>query len=92
MLLQRNSSNILYQVRNELFCSWDGYELRQGKFFIVFEKSRLLDTLPLITDCQIGDDGEAYPGKWKHYGIYCQNHIIDIISHNEPIIKKLDIA
>lgn len=83
---------ILYQIRNESFCSWDDYELRQGKFFIIFEKSRLLDTLPLITDCQIGDDGEAYPGKWKHYGIYCQNHIIDIISHNEPIIKKLDIA
>ena len=83
---------ILYQVRNESFCSKDDYDIQQGKFFIVFDKSRLLDMLHTITDCQIAVNGDSYPGNWKHYGIYCQNHIIDIISHNEPVIKKLDIA
>lgn len=80
---------ILYQTRNESYCSYDDYEIRQGKYFIVFKKSRLLDSLPAITDCQISSDGVAYPGEWVHYGIYCQNHIIDIISHNKPIIRKL---
>lgn len=79
---------ILYQTRNESYCSFDGYEIKQGKYFIIFEKSGLLDVLPLITDCQILSDGTAYPGNWKHYGIYCRNHIIDVISHNEPTIKK----
>ncbi len=81
---------ILHQTRNESFCSWDEYEIRNGRYFILFEKSRLLDMLPMITDCQRDSDGAAYPGEWKHYGIYCQNHIIDVISHNEPTIKKLE--
>ncbi len=83
-------SYILHQTRNESLCSWDEYELRNGRYFILFERSRLLDMLPMITDCQRGLDGTAYPGEWKHYGIYCQNHIIDVISHNEPVIRKLE--
>ena len=80
---------ILYQTRNESYCSWDNYEIQKGKSFIIFEKSRLLDVLPQLTDCQKLKDGTYYPGKWKHYGIYCQNHIVDIISCNEPTIKKI---
>ena len=81
---------ILYQTRNESYTSWDDYEIRNGTYFIIFEKSRLLDALPVLTDCQILSDGTPYPGNWKHYGIYCQNHIIDIISCYEPEIKKLN--
>ncbi|MDE5883459.1 MAG: hypothetical protein K2H29_00020 [Oscillospiraceae bacterium] len=80
---------ILYQTRNESYCSFDDYEIRQGNYFIIFEKSRLLDVLPVMTDCQILSDGIAYPGKWTHYGIYCQNHIIDVISHHEPTMKQV---
>lgn len=80
---------ILHQTRNESYCSIDEYEIQKGKYFIIFEKSRLLDTLPAITDCQTCSDGSVYPGRWSHYGIYCQDHIIDIISHNEPTIRKL---
>ena len=82
-------SYILHQIRNESFCSQDEYEIRNGRYCILFEKSRLLDMLLTITDCQRSSDGAVYPGEWKHYGIYCQNHIIDVISHNEPVIKKL---
>jgi len=80
---------IMYNVRNESYCSWDDYEIRDGKYFIVFKRSRLLDLLPQLTDCQLCEDGSAYPDRWLHYGIYCQNHIIDIISHNEPAIQKM---
>ena len=82
-------SYVMYQVRNESYCSYDDYELGKGNYFIVFEKSRLLDVLPIITDCQVLSDGTFYPDKWKHYGIYCLNHIIDVITYNEPIIKKI---
>ena len=74
---------ILYQIRNESYCSWDDYEIRKGTYFILFEKSRLLDALPVLTDCQ-------FLSGWKHYGIYCQNHIIDVISCYEPEIKNLN--
>ncbi|MCH1949685.1 hypothetical protein MCJ35_10785 [Enterocloster sp. OA13] len=54
---------ILYQVRNESFCSYDADEIRSGKFMIVFEKSKLLDYLMVSTDaCQL-DDGMFYPGE-----------------------------
>lgn len=79
---------IMHQTRNESYTSLDSREIRNGRYFITFEKSILLDILPQITDCQICSDGSAYPGKWKHYGIITQNHIIDIISYNEPIIRK----
>ncbi|MBR1555144.1 MAG: hypothetical protein IJ644_07115 [Oscillospiraceae bacterium] len=82
---------ILYQTRNESYTSWDDYEIRKGTYFIIFEKSRLLDALPVLTDCQILSDGTYYPEKWKHYGIYCQNHIIDVISCFPPEIRKLKI-
>lgn len=76
---------IIHQTRNESFCSWDDYEIREGKNFIEFTRSRLLDFFPLITDY-------FYEEKAKHYGIYCLNHIIDIISWREPIIKKIKVA
>lgn len=82
-------SYILYQVRNESYCSFDSYEKGEGYYFIIFEKSRLLDILPVITDCQILSDGSCYPDKWKHYGIYCHDHIADIISCDEPVVRKI---
>lgn len=81
---------ILYQTRNESYCSWDNYEIRNGKYFIIFSKSRMLDFLSQITDCGKLEDGTVYPGEWKHFGIYCQNHVIDIISCHEPTIRQID--
>ena len=82
---------ILYQTRNESYCSYDPQEVRRGRYFLIFEHSRLLDTLPLLTDCQMTQSGDAYPGRWTHYGIYCQNHIIDIISHTAPVIRNIGL-
>lgn len=79
---------IIYQVRNESYCSFDKDEIRHGKYLIIFEKSKLLDYLSISTDAQQLSDGTYYPDSWKHYGIYTQNHIIDVISHDEPKIYK----
>ena len=80
---------IIYQVRNESFCSFDPDEFRVGKFLIVFEKSKLLEDLTSVTDVCKFEDGTYYPGKWKHYGIYTQNHIIDVVSHIPPAVSEI---
>lgn len=79
---------IMYQIRNESFCSYDPDEIRHGKHLIIFEKSKLLSHLSEITDAQQFDDGSFYPGRWTHYGIYTQNHVIDVISHCPPIVSR----
>lgn len=78
---------IIYQVRNESFWSGDPNEIRHGKYLIIFEKSELLSHLEEITDAQQLEDGSFYPDEWTHYGIYTQNHVIDVISHCSPVIS-----
>lgn len=80
---------ILYQVRSESFCSFDPSEIRHGRYLITFERSKLLADLPKYTDAQQFPDGTFYPGPWVHYGIYCQNHVIDVISHCPPEIGEI---
>ena len=77
---------IIYQVRNESYCSFDPDEIRRGRYLITFEKSKLLSYLTSVTDAGQFNDGSFYPGKWTHYGIYTQNHVIDVISHIPPVI------
>lgn len=80
---------IMYQMRNESFVSRDEYEIRNGQFFVIYERSRLLEYLLTITDCQQLSDGTYYPDEWKHYGIIAQNHIIDVISVEPPVVKRI---
>lgn len=79
---------ILYQTRNDSFTSYAPDEVRSGKSLIIFESSRLLDSLPLFSDAFRLDNGSWYPGPWKHYGIYTQNHVIDVVSHCPPIVMR----
>ncbi|MDN8592785.1 hypothetical protein Q0V21_29115 [Paenibacillus sp. 11B] len=73
-----------YSVRNESYTVWDDYEEFKGKIFRIYSKSRYLDFIKSSTFAT-----EEYPGPYKHYGISCLNHIIDIVSTTEPIIKEI---
>ena len=33
------SDYIMHLTRNELYTSWDDYEVRKGRYFVIFEKS-----------------------------------------------------
>ena len=78
---------IVYQCRNESYTCFDDSEIRKGKYLIIFEKSKLLDYYEsVICDC----DSENKKSKRKHYGIYTENHIIDVIANEPPKITKLD--
>lgn len=78
---------VFHITRNESYTYWDDYEIRNGKYFIIFDKSRLLDYLPQLVEPEIVT--AYYPNRWKHYGIYCQNHIIDVIATKKPKIKNI---
>ena len=69
---------ILYQCRNESYTSYDNCEVRKGNYLIIFEKSRLLD---YYEDVIFDFDYESEKSHRKHYGIYTQRHIIDVISN-----------
>lgn len=67
--------------------TWDEYEVRKGRYLIVFERSRLLDYYEdAIFDF---DSEETRKTQRKHYGIYTENHILDIISNEPPKIRRI---
>lgn len=78
---------IIYQVGNESYCSGDPNDRFSGKFLRIYESSALLNKLGELTDAQLLEDGSHYPGKWTHYGIVTQNHIIDVISLCKPCVN-----
>lgn len=80
-------SYIGYSILNESFTSRDNYEEFEGKAFRIYRKSRYLDFIKVGTFAS-----EDYPGVFKHYGIVCLNHIIDIVSVSEPVVKEIQIS
>ena len=80
-------SYIAYAVLNESFASVDEYEEYSGRFFRVYSKSHFLDYIRAATFAS--DD---YPGKSTHYEIACLDHIVDVISVDEPEIRALSRA
>lgn len=81
---------IIYQIRNESYSGYDEEAVGRGRYLITFEKSQFLSYLHTVTDAQVLDDGSYYPGRWVHYGIYTQNHIIDVIAHGAPEISEVE--
>jgi len=74
-----------YSVLNESFTSWDDYQVFLGKSFRIYSKSRYLDFISVATFAS-----EDYPGPFKHYGIVCYDHIIDVVACHEPVVKEVE--
>ena len=75
-------SYIAYSVRNESFVSSDAYEEFEGKLLVTYKKSRYLDFVASATFAK-----PDYPGPFKHLGIFCLNHIVDVVSMDDPKIS-----
>ncbi len=73
-----------YSIRNESYTSWDDYEEFEGKTFRIYSKSRYLDFIKVGTFAT-----DNYPGPYKHYGITCLKHVVDVVSVSVPIIKEV---
>lgn len=80
---------IIYRVGNESYCSGSPNDKYTGRFLRVYEKSALLEHIEEFSDAQMLSDGTYYPGKWSHYEIVTQNHIIGVISHLKPNVNVL---
>ncbi|WP_374965562.1 hypothetical protein [Lysinibacillus sp. RS5] len=75
---------VAYSVIDESFTVMDDYEISDGNFFRIYTISRYLDFIKAGT---IAED--IFPEKqFVHYQIPCLNHIIDIISYDEPQITE----
>jgi hypothetical protein len=77
-------SYVAYSVRNECFVVEDATEEYIGRLFCVYSRSHFLDYVRVATFAS-----EEYPGHLQHYGINCLNHIVDVVSVEEPTIRPL---
>ena len=75
---------VAYSVRNESYVEQDESEEFKGRLFCVYSKSRFLDYVRVATFAS-----DEYPGKVNHFCIYCLNHIVDVVSVEEPRIDIL---
>lgn len=77
-------SYIAYSIKNEFFTSGDDYEEFDGKTFRIYKKSRYLD---FISNGIFAS--KDFPKPYKHYGICCIDHVVDIISTSEPVVRGI---
>jgi len=75
---------ISYSVLNESYCRDDEFEEYDGRLFCVYKKSHYLNYLKKASSAS-----SDYPGPFTHYGFNCLNHIVDVISTEEPDIRLI---
>jgi hypothetical protein len=80
-------SYISYVTTNEAYCYMQGNEIYEGDTFRIHKHSRFRDFVKLETFA----DGMFPEKEYTHYQIPCLNHIIDVISFEEPEITKCGI-
>lgn len=79
---------IAYAVRTESYVAPDEYEIfEKAGPLRLYSRSRFLDFVGTGTVATAG-----WPGPFRHHGIICQHHIIDVASEKTPGIRRLDAA
>jgi hypothetical protein len=73
-----------YSIRNESYTVWDDTEEFEGKWFRIYTKSKYLS---FIAQGTVADD--VYPGPFKHYGMACFDHIVDVVSTSAPKVTEI---
>lgn len=74
-------SYVAYSVRNESYCVADPYERFTRTRFVLYERSRYLDFISVAAV-----DLSHIVGTYRHWGIFCLNHIVDVVSTQDPAI------
>jgi hypothetical protein len=71
-----------YAVRNESFVMEDASEVKTGRLFLEYSVSKYLDFIMAATFA-----GQDRRTPLRHFGICCMDHIIDVVSEDEPIAR-----
>lgn len=79
-------SYALFMERDESYTTYDYDEVRKGKTLIIFEKSKFLDDIS-----RYGFADAMFPNALVHYGVYCEDHIIDVITNERPSVRRLSL-
>ncbi len=77
-------SYVTLSVSPEHFFPPDADAEFEGSQFVRFKKSRYLE---FVTDTSYGE--EVHPGSNYHYGVYCLNQHIDVVSKMAPHVAFL---
>lgn len=77
---------ISYSVLNECFDTIDETEISDGKVFRIYKKSNYKK---YIKSTAIEREDICPPKDYVHYQLCCLDHIIDIISCEEPTVVEL---
>ncbi len=76
---------VSYHIINESFSNFNEREgecIRGSFSFCIYNQSTYLDFILKETYADA-----IFPDDMKHYCLYCQNHVIHVISMTEPIIE-----
>jgi len=74
-----------YLITNESFATFIKDDKVIGRLFCIYSTSHYMD---YICENSLVNYTYDYENALKHYRINCQDHVIDIIAKDEPIIKR----
>jgi hypothetical protein len=76
-----------FMVRDESAAAFRKEEESVGHGVRIFKKSWLLESVPELSNGLHELSGVR--GSVKHFGIYCLNHIVDVLAYEEPVVSDL---
>jgi hypothetical protein len=80
------SRYIAYSVENESYAlSQSPEDKSQGRLFKLYETSAYLEYLEKVSFASAD-----YPRPYKHWGVICLDHIVNVASTEEPVINARD--
>jgi hypothetical protein len=78
---------IAWQLVDESFSAGDEYEVREDKFLLqVLAQSRYLD----YVHTNHGWFQDVGRGPWKHYRVWNENEVIDVVACEAPTVKPYE--
>jgi hypothetical protein len=80
-------SYIAYSIVNESYSNGEpdtSVAVDGLRLFVEYSRSQYLDYLSKVSFASAD-----YPGPYRHWAIYCQDHTIDIASQAEPVIREI---
>jgi hypothetical protein len=78
-----------YLVSDEMAFPPDKYEVFEGVQFRRYQKSRFLD---FIEGTALPAEARPHAHPLYHYGIYCLNHLVDVIAPEPPRISYIGMT